>query len=87
MAKSKESREKSAKNTRITADLGNPLLLQLLKSEALEKQVSMREVLIAALESYFSHKIEQKMIYHTSQRLMTEWDDERDRDYDAIKFK
>lgn len=74
-------------NTRITADLGNPLLLQLLKSEAQEKHVPMRKILISALENYFSHKIEQKLIYHTSQKLMTEWEDERDGDYDSVKIK
>jgi hypothetical protein len=84
--KKKNASKKVVMNTRITADLGNPLLLQLLKNEANEKHVPMRKVLISALESYFSHKIEQKLIYRASDQIMNEWDDERDGDYDSIKL-
>jgi hypothetical protein len=49
-------------NTRITTDLGDPSLILLLKTEAQMNNTSMREVLIKALESYFSHSLETKAL-------------------------
>jgi hypothetical protein len=44
-----------SKTSRISMDLGNPLWLRLLKTEAQETDSTMRDVLIRALEGYFAH--------------------------------
>ncbi len=70
--------------TRISTDLGNPQLLKLLKAEATEKDSSIKDVLITALESYFSHRIENKDIQRISEDAFAEWQDPRDSEYDSL---
>ena len=70
--------------TRITADLGDPRLIKLLKLESQEIELSMREVLIRALEGYFSHRLESKALEKASESAFEEWNDPRDSEYDAI---
>ena len=47
---------------RLSTDLGDPRLLKLLKAEATERETSIKEVLVTALECYFSHRIETKSL-------------------------
>jgi hypothetical protein len=69
---------------RISTDLGDPRLLKLLKAEAHEKDTTIREVLITALESYFSHRIENKSLQHASELVFDEWNDPKESDYDQL---
>lgn len=69
---------------RISTDLGNPLLLKLLKNEANEKDTTIREVLITALESYFAHRLENKTIQDASESVFEEWSDSKESDYDRL---
>lgn len=69
---------------RLSTDLGDPKLLKLLKAEAAEKDSSIKDVLITALESYFAHRIETKSLQRASEVAFDEWDDPRDSEYDAI---
>lgn len=71
-------------STRLSTDLENPIWIKLLKLEASETNTSMKEVLIKALESYFAHKIETKMLQKTSEDIFTEWHDEKDSAYDNL---
>jgi len=75
---------KSNKNSRITTDLGDPILLKLLKSEANEQNTSVREVVISALESYFAHRLESKAMNSASDNIFDEWNDEKDSQYDNL---
>jgi hypothetical protein len=77
-------KSKGSINSRITADLGDPVLLKLLKSEANEKNSSIREVLIVALESYFGHRLESKALQKASDAVFEEWNDKKDSDYDNL---
>ncbi len=70
--------------TRITADLGNPLLMQMLKLEAQQKNITLREVLVTALECYFGHRLEQQLIYKAAQDTMHEWKDPKEDAYDKL---
>lgn len=70
--------------TRFTADLGNPRLIKLLKMESQEKETSMREVLIQALEGYFAHRLETKALAKASEAVFKEWNDPRDSEYDDL---
>ena len=69
---------------RLSTDLGDPRLLKFLKAEANEKGTSIKEVLITALESYFSHRIESKGLQRASESVFDEWEDPRDSDYDKL---
>jgi hypothetical protein len=69
---------------RLSADLGDPKLLKLLKAEAAEKESSVKEVLITAIESYFSHRLENKELQRLSEVVFDEWSDPRDSEYDKL---
>jgi len=70
--------------TRLSTDLGDPKLLKLLKAEAAEKESSVKEILITAIESYFSHRLENKELQRLSEVVFDEWDDPRDSEYDKL---
>ncbi len=69
---------------RLSADLGDPRLLKLLKAEASEKETSMKDVLVTALESYFAHRLESKEMQRATEAVFDEWVDPRDSEYDKL---
>ncbi len=71
-------------NSRISMDLGNPLLLKLLKLESQETGTSMKDVLVKCLESYFAHKLETKALMKASDKAFEEWHDPIESDYDNV---
>ncbi len=71
-------------NTRITADLKDIRLIQLIKMEATEKGWTQAEVLVHSLEAYFSDKLENLLITKASEKAFEEWDNERDGAYDRL---
>lgn len=72
------------KAARISTDLGNPLLIKLLKQEASETDSSIKDVLVHALESYFSHRLETKALARASETVFEEWNNPLDSDYDDL---
>jgi hypothetical protein len=70
--------------TRISTDLGDPRLLKLLKSEANERDSTVKEVLTRALEAYFADRLETKALAKLAESSFGEWDDPRDADYDRL---
>jgi hypothetical protein len=70
--------------TRISMDIGDSRLIKLLKLEAQEKDTTMREVLVTALESYFAHRLETKALLRASESVFDEWQDPKDSDYDKL---
>lgn len=70
--------------TRLTTDFGDPRLIKLLKLESQEKGLSMRKVLIKALEGYFAHLLETKALAKASESAFEEWNDPRDSEYDTL---
>lgn len=69
---------------RLSADLGDPQLLKLLKAEANDQGSSIREVLITALEGFFAHRVESKQLMRATEVVFDEWEDPRDKDYDKL---
>lgn len=74
----------SISKTRITTDLKNPKLLRLLKLEAQETHSSANDVVIRALETYFHHSLETKVLLRAAESTFEEWNDPRDAIYDKI---
>lgn len=70
--------------TRISTDLGDPRLIKLLKMQAQESSISVKEVLVQALESYFSHRLETKALIKASESIFEDWDNPLDADYDKL---
>ncbi|MBI4412088.1 MAG: hypothetical protein HY541_06365 [Deltaproteobacteria bacterium] len=71
-------------NTRITIDLGQPRLLTLLKLTAAQTGKSIREVVVEALEGYFSHRRENQAILKMAEKTFAEWDNPKDSEYDKL---
>ena len=71
-------------SARLSADLGDPRLLRLLKAEANERDTTVKEVLIRALEAYFADRLESKAWARIAEASFTEWDDPRDTEYDSL---
>lgn len=69
---------------RLSTDLGNPVLIKLLKHEAQLSDSSVKDVLVRALEAYFAHRLETKALQKASEAVFEEWDDPRDSDYDNL---
>ncbi len=70
--------------TRISTDLGDPALVRLLKAEASERDTSVKEVLIRALEAYFADRLETQAVAKLAESAFLEWEDPRDADYDNL---
>lgn len=70
--------------SRISTDLGDPVLIRLLKLEAQESGETIKEVLIKAIRSYFSHRLETKALMKSSESVFEEWNDPRDSEYDKL---
>lgn len=71
-------------SARISTDLGDPAWIKLLKMEAQEKNQSIKEVLITALDAYFTHRLETKALQKASESVFEDWNDPRDADYDNL---
>ena len=70
--------------TRIATDLGDPIWIKLLKAESQACDLSMKEVLIRALEYYFAHRFEMNALARVSESVFSEWDNPLDADYDKL---
>lgn len=71
-------------NTRLTIDLKNEHILRLLRHEAADRGRSLRDIIVEALTSYFSHKRENKALLKLAEKSFTEWDNPKDSDYDHL---
>ncbi len=70
--------------TRISTDLGDPRLMRLLKAEANDRDTTVKDVLIRALEAYFADRLETKALAKIAESSFSEWNDPRDAEYDAL---
>lgn len=71
-------------NTRFTIDLQDEGLTQLLRIEAAHSGRAIREVVVDALESYFSARRENKAVARLAEQTFSEWDNPKDAGYDTL---
>ncbi len=71
-------------NTRITVDLQDPQLLKLLKFEAAAERKSIREIIVKALQGFFSSKKENQTLMKLAEKAFEEWDNPQDSEYDRL---
>ena len=55
-----------------------------LKAEAIDRDTSVKDVLIRALEAYFADRLETKALAKISESSFSEWNDPRDAEYDKL---
>ena len=55
-----------------------------LRMEASERGESIRDIILEALTSYFSHKRENKALLKLAEKSFAEWDNPKDSDYDRL---
>ena len=71
-------------SSRITIDLGTPQLATLLKLEAAHSKRAIKDIVVDALESYFSYRKETQTVLKLAEKTFAEWDNPLDADYDKL---
>ena len=71
-------------STRLTLDLGDPQLAQLLRVEAARERTTMKDIVVRALEAYFSERRENGALLKLAEAAFAEWDNPEDAVYDEL---
>lgn len=71
-------------STRLTLDLGNSILIKLIKTEAHDTGSSMKDVVVKCIENYFADRLESKALARISDKVFEEWNDPLESDYDDL---
>lgn len=71
-------------SNRITVDLQAPQLLKLLRWEAAQRSTTIREIVVEALEGYFSSRAENQALLNFADSMFAEWENEDDAIYDQL---
>ncbi len=70
--------------SRLTVDLGDPSLLQLVRLESVRSGVPIREVVRRALTGYLSNRRENDALARLAHEAFAEWDNPVDAAYDEL---
>jgi hypothetical protein len=71
-------------NTRITVDLQDPQMAKMLRLKAAQEGKAIREVIVDALQSYFSHTKENQAVLKLAEKTFEEWNSPEDAVYDRL---
>lgn len=71
-------------NTRITVDLQDPQMAKMLRLKAAQEGKAIREIIVEALQSYFSHNQENHAILKLAEKTFEEWNSPADAQYDRL---
>lgn len=71
-------------NTRLTIDFKNPNYIKKLKFIATDQNLAIREVVLNALDAYFSSFLENAAVKKLAESSFEEWDNPLDSDYDQL---
>ena len=58
--------------------------MKLIKAEANERETTIKDVVVRALEAYFADRLETKALAKLAESSFSEWDDPRDAEYDHL---
>lgn len=70
--------------TRLTIDFKDPVYITRLKFLAAEEHLSLREVIIKALDARFADYLENRAMAKLAERVFSEWDNPQDAQYDSL---
>lgn len=63
---------------------GHPGIVETLRRVAVHEGTTQKAIVLRALESYFSHQLEQTMMLGHAKNVFAEWDNADDRVYDEL---
>ena len=73
------------KSAKVSFDFSDhPKILDLLRTYATVSGKSQKAVLIEALESYFSEKMETRLLWTAAEKAFSEWDNPDDEAYNSL---
>lgn len=73
------------KSAKVSFDFSdNPKILEILRTYATVTGKSQKAILIEALESYFSEKVETRLLWTAAERAFSEWDNPDDEIYNSL---
>lgn len=73
------------KTTKLCVDLGDhPDILETLRIQAAATRKSQKTILVQALEAYFSHQLESRLILSAAEKVFVEWKDAADDVYNTL---
>lgn len=73
------------KTNKLSFDFSDtPDLVELLRLEAVKTKSSQKGIVVKALESYFSNKLEASLLSNTANQMFKEWDNDEDSVYDKL---
>ncbi len=71
-------------NTKLTLDFGNEQLVKMLKVQAMRSGTSMKNVIVKALEAYFTNEVEYQALLRGAEQTFAEWKHPADAAYDKL---
>lgn len=73
------------KTAKLSFDLSDhPEMIEMLRFQAATTQKSQKAILIQALEAYFSHQLESRLILSAAEKIFSEWDNKEDEVYNSF---
>ncbi len=73
------------KSLKISFDLSdNPELVEVLRFHAAQTGTTQKNIVVTALEAYFSHKQENYLLLKNAQSTFGEWDNDDDEIYNKL---
>lgn len=73
------------KTAKLSFDLSDhPEMIEMLRFQAATTQKSQKAILIQALEAYFSHQLESRLILSAAEKVFSEWDSKEDEVYNSF---
>lgn len=61
-----------------------PELIALLRTYAADRGKTQKEILVTALEAYFSSQLENRMLLKAAEKTFSEWESEDDETYNNL---
>lgn len=71
-------------NTRLTIDFKDPVYLTRLKFLAAQEHLSLREIIVKAVDACFSDYLENRALAKLAEQTFAEWDNPQDSEYDKL---
>lgn len=71
-------------NTRLTIDFKDPNYIKKLKYMSADQHKPIREIIVDAVDAYFSGYLENQAVLKLAEKSFKEWDNSLDADYDLL---
>lgn len=73
------------KTAKLSFDLSDhPEVLEMLRLQSASTRKSQKAILVQALEAYFSHQLESRLVLSAAEKVFSEWNSEEDEIYNSL---